>query len=213
MMDAEDAAISPGVDDGDSDPVVLILTQQQAEALAALITAVKATNHGSTSCATICSHRILRCAPNPSSPAAAVFAAAQAVVAGTQTDMAAEREARDVAEAVATTEKSVLRAALMTAQAASTERERKADAADSAAQKSGRHRSTDCSRHPDPADAWLPGLPAPRPRPRRSSPHPSPPVATPKPSARRFGWRRPSMRPRSPPPRRPPWQQQRSPRR
>jgi hypothetical protein len=36
-MDAEGAAPSPGGADGGSDPVVLILTQQQAAAMAALI--------------------------------------------------------------------------------------------------------------------------------------------------------------------------------
>jgi hypothetical protein len=58
-----------------------------------------------------------------------VVAAAEAVVAGTQIDMAAEREAKDVADAVTMTEKSVVAAALMAAEAASHARDRKADAA------------------------------------------------------------------------------------
>jgi len=71
---------------------------------------------------------------HPSSPADSVLAAAQAVVGKAHTDIVAEREADDVAQAAVSTEKSVIKAALTTARAATDQRNRKADAAETAAQ-------------------------------------------------------------------------------
>ena len=136
-MDTEGTPTSPtsaGADGGDNGPVVLILTQQQTAALTTLIASSGGHDPGLEAVRTHLHPSTSQTRSAPSSAADAVFAAAQAVVAGTQTDMAAEREARDVAEAVASTEELVLQAALMTAKAASHERERKAHAADTAAQ-------------------------------------------------------------------------------
>ena len=72
-------------------------------------------------------------AANPDGADAAVLAAAKGVVWGANVDMAAEREAADVAVAVASTEESVEKAAWTTAAAASQARDLNADAAAHAA--------------------------------------------------------------------------------
>ncbi|MDX6319513.1 MAG: hypothetical protein QOD35_2913, partial [Nocardioidaceae bacterium] len=123
---------SPGARANDDEPVVLILTRQHAEALAALLARSRSHNPWLDAVSTQLPPRASdpKVFSGPSIAAASVFAAAEAVVAGARTDMAAEREAEHVAEAVATTEKVAMKAALMTAKAASLERDRKADAAD-----------------------------------------------------------------------------------
>src|SRR3954454_17662250 len=106
------------------DPVIVTMTQRQAGALARLLATsrnphpeLEALQHQLASATT-------RADARAAAAASSVFAAAEAVVAGARIDIAAEREAENVANAVATTEDLVVTAALRTAQAASASRDR-----------------------------------------------------------------------------------------
>jgi hypothetical protein len=122
-----------GASDSD-DGVQVSLSALQIEALVALITRTGTRDAGLDNLA----HELSRQQSNSADPAvadaASVFAAAQAVVQGAQTDMAAERQAAGVAAATANTERSVATAALTAAEAAAHARLVKAGAAADAAQ-------------------------------------------------------------------------------
>ena len=122
-------------DRGDSSPanVVLTMTPMQAKALATLIS--RGARHGSGLDALRIA--LIRGASEvdsrePSS-AASVLSETKAFVAGAQVEIAAAREAKYVAKSAAATKRSVVAAALMTAEAASHARDVKAGAAACAA--------------------------------------------------------------------------------
>ena len=115
-------------------PVVLILTRRQAEALASLITRSEMHDRWVDSVRNQLPRSLAELNYQRSSAAGSAFAAARAVVDQARVDIMAEREATDVAPAAVSTVKSVVRAALTTAEAAERERNRKADAAQTAAQ-------------------------------------------------------------------------------
>lgn len=114
-------------------PVVLILTRRQAEALASLITRSEMHDRWVDSVRNQLPRSLVELNYQRSSAAGSAFAAARAVVDHARVDIMAEREATDVAQAVVSTGKSVVWAALSTAEAAERERNRKADAAQTAA--------------------------------------------------------------------------------
>ena len=114
-------------------PVVLILTRRQAEALASLITRSEMHDRWVASVRNQLPRSLAELSYQRSSAAGSAFAAARAVVDHARVDIMAEREATDVAQGAVSTEKSVVRAALTTAEAAERERNRKADAAQTAA--------------------------------------------------------------------------------
>jgi len=115
-------------------PVVLILTSRQAEALASLITRSEMHDRWVDSVRTQLPRSLVELNYQRSSAAGLAFAAAQAVVDQARVDTAAEPEATDLAKAAVSTVKSVVRAALTTAEAAQRERHRKVDAAQTAPQ-------------------------------------------------------------------------------
>jgi len=115
-------------------PVVLVLTRRQAEALASLITRSEMHDHWVHSVRTQLPRSLAELSYQRLSAAGSAFAAAQAVVDHARVDMMAEREATDVARAAVSSVKSVVWAALTTAEAAERERDRKADAARAAVQ-------------------------------------------------------------------------------
>src|SRR5450756_1206933 len=120
---------------GDSSPanVVLTMTPMQAKALATLIS--RSTRHGSglDAIRIVLMREASEVGSREPSSAAAVLAETKAFVAGAQVDIAAAREAKYVAKSAAATKKSVVAAALMTAEAASHARDVKAGAAACAA--------------------------------------------------------------------------------
>jgi hypothetical protein len=127
-MGTEGTTSSPGGGDSSPTNVVLTMTPMQAKALATLIG--RSARHGSGLDAIRIA--LIRGASEvtsrePSS-AASVLAATKAFVAGAQVDIAAAREAKYVAKSAAATKKSVLAAAVMTAEAASHARNVKAGA-------------------------------------------------------------------------------------
>jgi hypothetical protein len=131
----EPAVDAPGEDARDRGPIVLILSRRHAEALSMWVAATCTTPEPWLESVRAQLPRAhAQTAHHPTSPADSVLAAAQAVVGSAHTDLVAEREASDVAQAVVSTEKSVMKAAQTTARAATDERNRKADAADTAAQ-------------------------------------------------------------------------------
>jgi len=115
-------------------PVVLILTRRQAEALASLITRSEMHDRWVDSVRTQLPRSLAELNYQRSSAAGSALAAARAVVDQARVDISAEPEATDVAPAAASTVKSVVWAALTTAEAAERERIRKADAAQTAPQ-------------------------------------------------------------------------------
>jgi hypothetical protein len=126
---------SSGEDARERGPVVLILSRRHAEALSMLIAPDNETPEPwLDSVRAQLPRATAEMRRHPSSPADAVLAAAQAVVGNAHIDIVAEREANDAAQAAVSTEKSVIKAALKTARAATDQRNRKADAADTAAQ-------------------------------------------------------------------------------
>jgi len=114
-------------------PVVLILTRRQAEALASLITRSEMHDRWVASVRNQLPRSLAELSYQRSSAAGSAFAAARAVVDHARVDNVAEREVADLARAAFSTEKSVLTAALTTAEEAERERNRKADAAQTAA--------------------------------------------------------------------------------
>ena len=115
-------------------PVVLILTRRQAEALASLITRSEMHDHWVRSVRTQLPRSLAELSYQRLSAAGSAFAAARAVVDQARVDVMAEPEAADVAQAAVSTGKSVVWAALTTAEAAERERHRKAVAAQAAPQ-------------------------------------------------------------------------------
>jgi hypothetical protein len=113
--------------------VVLSLTPLQAQLLILVITSMQPQNPWLDDVRDQLQLTAPDLASRGSSPAASVLAAAKAIINEAQTNVAAEREAKEVAATAATTEQSVEAAAVMTAQAASHARDRKADATASAA--------------------------------------------------------------------------------
>jgi hypothetical protein len=102
-------------------PVVLILTHRQVEALASLITRSEMHDRWVHSVRTQLPRSLVELNYQRSSAAGSAFAAAQAVVDRARVDISAGPEARDVAQAAVSTGKSVVMAALTTAEAAERE--------------------------------------------------------------------------------------------
>jgi len=115
-------------------PVVLILTHRQVEALASLITRSEMHDRWVHSVRTQLPRSLVELNYQRSSAAGSAFAAAQAVVDRARVDISAGPEASDVAQAAVSTGKSVVMAALTTAEAAERERIRKVDATQTAPQ-------------------------------------------------------------------------------
>src|ERR1035437_393959 len=120
---------------GDSSPanVVLTVTPMQAKALATLIGRSARRGSGLDAIRIALIRGASEVDSREPSSAASVLAETKAFVAGAQADIAAAREAKYVAKSAAATKKSVIAAALMTAEAASHARDVKASAADGAA--------------------------------------------------------------------------------
>ena len=120
---------------GDSSPanVVLTTTPMQAKALATLIGRSARRGSGLDALRIALIRGASEVDSREPSSAASVLSETKAFVAGAQVEIAAAREAKYVAKSAAATKKSVLAAALMTAEAASHARDVKASAAARAA--------------------------------------------------------------------------------
>src|ERR1019366_10829590 len=116
---------------GDSPPanVVLTMTPMQAKALATLIGRSARRGSGLDALRIALIRGASEVSSREPSSAASVLGEAKAFVAGAQVDIAAAREAKYVAKSAAATKKSVVAAALMTAEAACHARDVKAGAA------------------------------------------------------------------------------------
>ena len=120
---------------GDSSPanVVLTMTPMQAKALATLIGRSARRGSGLDALRIALIRGASEVDSREPSSAASVLSETKAFVAGAQVEIAAAREAKYVAKSAAATKKSVVAAALMTAEAASHARDVKAGAAARAA--------------------------------------------------------------------------------
>src|SRR5665811_894247 len=120
---------------GDSSPanVVLTMTPMQAKALATLIGRSARRGSGLDALRIALIRGASEVDSREPSSAASVLSETKAFVAGAQVEIAAAREAKYVAKSAAATKKSVVAAALMTAEAASHARDVKAGAAACAA--------------------------------------------------------------------------------
>ena len=120
---------------GDSSPanVVLTMTPMQAKALATLIGRSARRGSGLDALRMALIRGASEVDSREPSSAASVLSETKAFVAGAQVEIAAAREAKHVAKSAAATKKSVVAAALMTAEAASHARDVKAGAAACAA--------------------------------------------------------------------------------
>src|SRR5215203_4985361 len=98
-------------------PVVLVLTRRQAEALASLITRSQMHDRWVDSVRTQLPRSLAELNYQRSSAAGSAFAAARAVVDQARVDIMAGPEATDVAQGAVSTGKSVVWAALTTAEA------------------------------------------------------------------------------------------------
>ncbi|HEY8882954.1 MAG TPA: hypothetical protein VIM47_06105, partial [Dermatophilaceae bacterium] len=113
---------------GDSSPanVVLTMTPMQAKALATLIGRSARRGSGLDALRIALIRGASEVDSREPSSAASVLSETKAFVAGAQVEIAAAREAKYVAKSAAATKKSVVAAALMTAEAASHARDVKA---------------------------------------------------------------------------------------
>lgn len=128
-MGAEGKTSSSGRGDSAPENVVLTMTPMQAKALATLIGRSARRGSGLDALRIALIRGVSNVPSREPASAALVLAEAKAFVAGAQVDIAAAREAKYVAKSAAATKKSVLAAALMTAEAASHARDEKAGAA------------------------------------------------------------------------------------
>jgi hypothetical protein len=126
---------------------------------------------------------------------------------GAQIDIAAEREAMDVADAVALTEKSVVAAALMAARSCVTRPRQKGRRRRRCGSRTGRHRGPDCCWHRVRADALAAQVATAAVKAAEAVSASTVSVATLKPPSQPFASPPPSTLPRPPRPMRRPWQQ------